>query len=624
MKTFNKRGIATVVAVSIALGITGLVMAVTTVNLGTASNFAILAGSGITITGAASTTTITGDIGTSPTPSITGLENLVLTGANHADDATTTAAKIALTTAYNTAASSTPSATIPTELGGFIYGPGVYNSSAGKFEITGTTTLDGQGDPNALFIFQATSTLVTAGASHVSLINGAQACNVFWQVGSSATLGGASFFKGSILALTSIGLGNAASVEGRLLAQEGAVTLDTNAIVVPVCGGALHVIKNVVNTGGGMATSSDFTLHVASGTDVSGSPQLGTTTPGTFYLLSAGSYTVSEPATTTYTQSFSADCPSGVVTLASGDNKTCTVTNTYNIPTGTLHVIKQVVNTGGGTATSSDFTLHVASGTPLVDVSGSPQLGTTTPGTTYTLAPDSYTVFEPATTTYTQSFSDDCHSGVVILASGADITCTVTNTYIIPTPPAPVIISSGGSYFLYTKPSIKIVKVPTPLSLPNGPGVVVYDYYVSNTGINAMSSITVTDNKCSTVKFISGDSNGDGKLDVNEIWKYSCAMTLPETTTNIAVASGYADTFTVTNSTNATVVVSSPLVTTTTPIVLAVATTTVPVVVTTYPTLPDAGYAPKETTYPWNMIIVVGLITVSALLFTAKREKINI
>lgn len=506
MKKINKNGIIMAATISIMLGITGLVIAATAVNLGTAGNFAILAGTGITISGAVNTSTITGDIGTSPTPSITGLGNLVLTGTNHAGDATTISAKVALTTAYTTAASSTPVITIPTELAGFTYGPGVYNSLSGTFGITGTTILDAGGDPNAVFIFQATSTLITAGASHVSLINGAQACNVFWQVGSSATLGAASFFKGSILALTTISLGLGADVEGRLLAQNGAVTLDTNSIVVPTCKGSLKVIKNVVNTGGGIATSSDFTLHVASGTpavDVSGSPQLGTTTPGTSYLLVAGSYTISELATTTYTQSFSADCPSGVVTLAPSDNKICTVTNTYIIP------------------------------------------------------------------------------------------------------PSPAVISSG-SYFLYTKPIIKIVKVPTPLSLPNGPGVVVYDYYVSNTGINAMSNVTTTDNKCFNVKFISGDSNGDGKLDVNEIWKYSCMMMILETTTNIATASGYADTFTVTDTTNATVVVMSPVVA---QVVLDVSTTTQVV-----PSFPNTGIDPEDTNFLlWSFLTLLVIAFVAVL-----------
>ena len=111
--------------------------------------------------------------------------------------------------------------------------PGVY--SGGALGLTGTLTLDAQGNPNAVFIFQAASTLITASASAVVLVNGANACNVFWQVGSSATLGTTSVFVGTILALTSITATTGALVMGRLLARNGAVTLDSNDVTVPNC-----------------------------------------------------------------------------------------------------------------------------------------------------------------------------------------------------------------------------------------------------------------------------------------------------------------------------------------------------------------------------------------------------
>jgi hypothetical protein len=105
---------------------------------------------------------------------------------------------------------------------------GAYDSAAGTFGITGTLTLDAQGNPNAVFIFKTSSTLITGGSSTIVLANGAQACNVFWQVGSSATLGANSTFKGTILAQTSATLTTGANVEGRVLARNGAVTLDSN------------------------------------------------------------------------------------------------------------------------------------------------------------------------------------------------------------------------------------------------------------------------------------------------------------------------------------------------------------------------------------------------------------
>ena len=204
----------------------------TAVPLGLASSFAVLAGSGITIAGAVNSSKVTGDIGTFPTTTETGLGNLVLTGVNQAGDATTQSAKNDLVTAYNAAAGQAVTQTVPTELGGTTLGAGVYNSSAGTFTITGTLTLDGKGDPNAVFIFQAASTLITAASSNVALINGAQACNCFWQVGSSATLGTSSNLLGTILARTSITLNTSATASGRMLATNGAVTFDTNTIAV--------------------------------------------------------------------------------------------------------------------------------------------------------------------------------------------------------------------------------------------------------------------------------------------------------------------------------------------------------------------------------------------------------
>jgi hypothetical protein len=221
--------------------------------LGTAENFAILAGSAITNTGAG--TSITGDVGLSPTggAAITGLTCAQVTGTIYDTDGgytgggggstaclTTnpdllTTAKNDLTTAYNNAAGQGTDETVGTELGGATLTAGVYDSAAGTFGITGTLTLDGQNDPDAVFIFKMASTLTTAAGSSVNFINGAQACNVFWQVGSSATLGANSSFSGNILAATSITLTTEASVDGRLLAMTGAVTLDSNTITTPTC-----------------------------------------------------------------------------------------------------------------------------------------------------------------------------------------------------------------------------------------------------------------------------------------------------------------------------------------------------------------------------------------------------
>jgi hypothetical protein len=205
--------------------------AATSVPLGTASSFAILAGAGITNTGS---TTVTGDVGTFPTTSISGAASLTINGTNHGGDSVTQQAKTDLITGYTNAAGQGPTSPVSADLGGQTLVAGVYNS-ASSLGLTGKLTLDGKGDANAVFVFQSGSTLTTASASQVTLINGAQPCNVFWQVGSSATLGTGSSFLGTILALQDITVTNSVTVNGRVLARNGAVTLDTDTISASAC-----------------------------------------------------------------------------------------------------------------------------------------------------------------------------------------------------------------------------------------------------------------------------------------------------------------------------------------------------------------------------------------------------
>jgi hypothetical protein len=200
------------------------------VSLGTAANYGVLAASTVTNTGP---TTINGDLGLSPGTAITGFPPGQVNGTINAANSAALQAQNDLTAAYNAAAASPVTATIPVELGGTTVTPGVYASPAGTFGITGTLTLDAQGDPNAVFIFQAASTLITASASNVVLVNGAQAANVFWVVGSSATLGTDSIIQGNIMAQASITVTTGTTVDGRALARTAAVTLDSDTITVP-------------------------------------------------------------------------------------------------------------------------------------------------------------------------------------------------------------------------------------------------------------------------------------------------------------------------------------------------------------------------------------------------------
>ncbi|MFA5314192.1 MAG: ice-binding family protein [Methanomassiliicoccales archaeon] len=216
------------------------------VALGAAASFAILAGTGITVTGGG-LSTVTGDVGTYPTTAETGFESLTLIGTDHKGDAVTQAAKVDLATAYGDAAGRTPVTTIGTELGGTVVTPGIYVSEDGTFEISGVLELGAGGDSNAVFIFKMAATLNAEVGSQVNLVGGAKAANVFWVVGSSATVGSGADFSGIILAYLSITLNSDATLEGRALAMNGAVTIAANTITVPFTSGWLN--SSVFDTG---------------------------------------------------------------------------------------------------------------------------------------------------------------------------------------------------------------------------------------------------------------------------------------------------------------------------------------------------------------------------------------
>ena len=202
------------------------------VGLGTTQSFSVLGGQGVTNTGP---TILSRDLGTSPNPAITGFPPGIVLGTIHAADAVAGQAQSDLTTAYNDAAGRACDVVLTgQDLGGLTLVAGTYCFSSSA-QLTGTVTLDAQGDPNAVFIFQVGSTLTTASASTVDIINSARSCNVFWQIGSSATLGTTTDFVGNVLALTSISATTGATIDGRLMARNGSVTLDSNVITSGSC-----------------------------------------------------------------------------------------------------------------------------------------------------------------------------------------------------------------------------------------------------------------------------------------------------------------------------------------------------------------------------------------------------
>jgi len=203
--------------------------------LGGAGSFGVVASSTATNTGP---TVVNGDLGVSPGSAVTGFPPGIVNGTIQVANAASLAARTSITTAYNALAGQACDINLTgTDLGGLTLTPGTYCFSSSA-QLTGTLTLNGLGNPGAVWVFQIGSTLTTASGSRVAFVNAGQGCGVFWQVGSSATLGTGTAFSGNVLALASITLTTGATSAGAMFARNGAVTMDSNVIsVVGSCGG---------------------------------------------------------------------------------------------------------------------------------------------------------------------------------------------------------------------------------------------------------------------------------------------------------------------------------------------------------------------------------------------------
>jgi len=407
----------------------GNISAAISPSLGTADSFAVLAYSKVENTGFS---VVTGDVGLSPTTgaAITGFPPGMVIGNIYSVDAfgpagsinnpgLLTTAKTDLSTAYTTglgsqACTTDYGAATSQDLSGYTLVPGVY--CAGDFALSGTLTLSGSSSDVWIFkTYGSSPTLVTSGTAKIV---GGNPCNVWWMVASSATLGTNTQLIGNILALTSITLNTGATLNGRALAQNGAVTLDSNTISSMVCGSInesspanLTVVKVV---SGGTAVVSDFILKINDTQVLNGIPK----------EVMPGTYVVSEIPVLGYNGVISGDCYSnGTVILTAGQRKTCIITNTYVPPTtdsASLTVTKVVINDNGGTAVVSDFTLLVG-GSSVIS------------GTTYSVASGTYVISEVANSGYSATFSGACSAdGTVVLNVGDVKTCTITNNDIRP------------------------------------------------------------------------------------------------------------------------------------------------------------------------------------------------
>ena len=272
------------------LGITAQVSeaVATAPDLGTAGSFAVLGGSTVTNTGP---TSVSGNLGVSPGSAVTGFPpGTVAGGTIHAADAVAEQAQADATTAYGDLAGQACDVTytLAEDIGGDTLAPGVHCFPSSAF-ITGALTLDAQGDPSAVWVFDIESTLITAPGASVLIINGGNACNVFWRVGSSATLDTTTDFKGNILALANIAVNTGATVSGRLLAQVEAVTMDTNVIAIPTnCAPpppAGNIIIGVQTNPDGSAAQFAFTSQYGPFTlGDGGSNDSGNQTPGIYNI----------------------------------------------------------------------------------------------------------------------------------------------------------------------------------------------------------------------------------------------------------------------------------------------------------------------------------------------------
>jgi len=447
MKKFKFSKVSIVVLVfSLVLGFTLLtiVQAATAPSLGLATTYGVL---GNTYTNTSASVTINGDVGftTGPATAPLGTHTNYGSGASYATAGTDQGSALtnlnsqACTFTFANGAIDLATDTTHGPIG--VYTPGVYCTGAPGAASIGTAgiTLSGAGT----YIFRINGALTSVVNSHVTLA-GASACDVFWTPTAATTLGASgstgTSFVGTVIDASGITVGEGVSWLGRALAFGGTVTTAVDdTIIVPTCGAVpppvppssstpptLHVVKFVVNNSGGTATASAFNLHVKlSGTDVAGSPAVGTVAPGTSYSLSAGTYVVSEDANnTSYASSFSGDCDSsGNVILSLGDNKTCTITNNDIEPIvvlpATINVIKTVINDNGGIKTIASFPLFV-NGTLV-----------TSGVTNIFAAPATYTVTETSDSNYTRTFSGDCDiNGQLNLIAGDHKTCMITNNDI--------------------------------------------------------------------------------------------------------------------------------------------------------------------------------------------------
>jgi len=598
MKIFNWTLTTAITVVSFVLlsNLFGLsaAHAATSPTLSDSSSYSILAGSTVTNTG---TTTVSGDLGVSPGSAVTG--SPTVSGTIHLADSNAALAQIDNSSAFDDL-----DQTCTTDYSGegikdltllSPLAPGVYCADA--FILTGNLSLTGSG----VWIFKSASTLITSPGSSVT---GGDPCNVWWRVASSATLDTTTAFKGNILALTDINIYTGATLNGRAMAQTGQVVLQGNTISGPVCAalppasggtsaiytGTINVVKTVINDNGGTKTVADFPLFIGSTSVVSG-------VTNKFSFSSTSLYVVSETVDPDYTQTFSGDCDDeGILYLEPNENLFCIITNddigspvvVPPVPP-IIDVVKVpsplILPDGPGSVTYT-YTLRNVGTVPVTDIT---MVGDTCYPITLTsgdLNNDSkLDVNETWVHNCTKTISET-HTNTVVAtgwANGLSATDIASATVFVNEAIVP--------------PLIHVTKVPSPLTLLAGGGNVTYTETITNPGTEPLNNVTLTDDKCSPMVYVSGDTNSDSKLDTSESWKYTCQTKLTATTTNTATASGEANGITVRD--------------------IALATVTVAAAV---PTLPATGFLNSISFSGIVVLISLLVLGFSPLLFFKKHK----
>jgi len=626
MEKLNKSFLITTLVVLFVFG-SGVALAAgpLPINLLSAGNFVILSKTGITDTGSHSCH-ITGNIGSSPITAaamndvfcseITGTiygTNAAYVGSGSqvcfagnpplSNKTLVDNAVLDMEAAYTAAAGVTnPTATGlgAGNIGGMTLAPGLYKWNT---DVNIPTSVTLSGGVNDVWIFQIAGNLnIASGGSvpagiKVILSGGAKASNVFWQVGgvTGATLGTYSTFNGTILAAKQVIIQTGAVLNGRALSQTQ-VTLDANVVTTPVIitplestgahEGTINVVKIVINDNGGTKTVADFPLFVNDQLVVSG-------VTNTFFAPAAV-YVVSETSNSNYTKTFSGDCDiNGGVNLVPGDNKFCIITNNdmgtvivptvpplidvvkvpspLSLPSGPGSVTYTYTLRNIGTIPVTNITMVGDSCSPIIlnsgDVNNDSKLDT------------NETWVYRCTLTLSET-----HTNTVVAtgwANGISATDIASATVVVGVPTIP--------------PLIHVSKTPSPLTLISGGGLVTYIERVNNPGTVALSNITFTNDSCSPMRYVSGDTNNDSKLDPNETWIYACQANITKTTTSTSIASGQANGLTVRDLAVATVVVSAP-------------------------GLPNTGLHTNNTS--WIIFILAGILALTSFAVVLKKRKI--